>query len=101
MEQARGQALQRTPENGSTVSGTVTGTTHTRAPEKFLKLTCSMCSNPFVLDLEEDWGAPPEEIELEGRDFLGIHEDDVLCPRCTHSVEVAGAERVYWRLAHR
>lgn len=66
----------------------------------FIPLDCSLCRNSFVIDMREEWDCPPEEIEVKGREFLGIRQDSVLCPRCLHSVEVTGAERVYWRLAH-
>lgn len=65
-----------------------------------VRLTCFLCEETFVLDLEEGWGTVPEDIEREGREFLDIRADAVLCSRCLHSVKVAGAERIYWRLAH-
>ncbi|MDF1553932.1 MAG: hypothetical protein P1P84_12760 [Deferrisomatales bacterium] len=66
----------------------------------FARLHCSMCHKRFVLDLDGEWDAPPPDIEVEGRAFLGIDADAALCHRCLHSVQVAGAERMYWRLAH-
>lgn len=65
----------------------------------FLRLNCSVCSGRFVLDVEE-WRAPPEESELAGREFLGISPDATLCPFCLRSVQLAGAEHIYWRVAH-
>ena len=66
----------------------------------WLKLECVLCAESFLLDGSEHWGAPPEEMEVLGRKFLGVHGDADLCPRCVHEVERTGAERIYWRIAH-
>jgi len=65
----------------------------------FLKLDCFLCSTSFVLDVEDHCGKEPAEMELVGRQFLGVPPDDVLCPRCLDEVETAGAERMYWARA--
>lgn len=64
------------------------------------KLGCTLCKESFVLDMDEHWETPPEEMEILGREFLGVRKDDALCPRCLHDVELTGAQRIYWRLAH-
>lgn len=63
----------------------------------FIKLGCSQCSTRFVLDGEE-WDRLPREMEVTGRDFLGISKDAVLCPTCLHEVERAGAQQIYWQV---
>lgn len=65
----------------------------------FVKLGCSQCRSVFVLDMEEHWNRVPAEMEIVGRRFLGVSPDAVLCSRCLHEVETAGAERIYWSQA--
>ena len=64
-----------------------------------LKIDCFLCSASFVLDVEGHCGKEPPEMEVVGRQFLGVPPDDVLCPRCLDEVETAGAERMYWARA--
>lgn len=70
------------------------------APE-FLRAECSLCDAPFVLDVEEHCGREPAEMEVIGRQFLSVSRDALLCQRCLHEVETAGAERMYWARAGR
>ena len=65
------------------------------------RLGCTLCEESFIIDMEEHWGTRPEEMEILGREFLGVRNDDVLCAHCLHLVELTGAQRIYWRLAHR
>ncbi len=65
----------------------------------FVKLDCSVCRGKLILDVEEHWNRELEDAETVGRRFLGLSQDAVLCPRCLHEVETAGAERIYWSLA--
>lgn len=65
----------------------------------FVKLDCSQCGDRFLLDVEEHLSRSPAEMEAVGRKFLGVPADAVLCPRCLHDVETAGAERIYWARA--
>lgn len=77
-----------------------TATTPSVEPS-FIKLDCFQCSARFVMDVEEQWAREPLEMEVVGRQFLGVPPDEVLCPRCLHEVETAGAERMYWARAGR
>jgi len=80
-------------------SGTaIQGEKHTAEPA-FVKLSCTQCRAVFLLDVEEHWTRLPAEMETLGRKFLGISPDAVLCSRCLHEVETAGAERIYWSVA--
>ncbi len=78
------------------------GDRSTRAAEAatVMRLDCSLCCNGFVLEMAE-WNRPPEEMEVLGREYYGFREDEVLCPLCLDKVRLTGAERIYWRLAHR
>jgi hypothetical protein len=66
----------------------------------FVRMDCSFCGTGFVLEVASQWDRLPEEMEVEGRRFLGIREDSLLCPECVGDAEVAGAERMYWALSH-
>jgi hypothetical protein len=63
--------------------------------------TCAECARPFLL-LEDEGERDPEleHMERAGREFIGIADGALLCPRCLDEVERAGAERTYWRLVH-
>jgi hypothetical protein len=64
--------------------------------QPFVKLNCSLCRCLYLLDVEEHWHREPPEMETIGRKFLGVSADAMLCSRCLHEVETAGAERIYW-----
>jgi hypothetical protein len=68
-------------------------------PSRYVKVECSRCSGPFPFDEEEHRSTPCEEMESMGRQFLGLRVDAILCPSCLQEVKLAGAERMYWRLA--
>ncbi len=94
-----GTQTPRTKSSGGISPATTSGaTTVSDSAGFFLHLNCSVCSGRFVLDVEE-WRAPPEESELTGREFLGIPLHATLCPFCLRSVQLAGAEHIYWRVA--
>ncbi len=93
----RQEAAPRKPAKGA-AAGLPRSEARTEEPS-FLKRDCFLCSASFVLDVEGHCGKEPPEMEVVGRQFLGVPPDDVLCPRCLDEVETAGAERMYWARA--
>jgi hypothetical protein len=80
-------------------TGFAEATSQPISPATLCRVDCCLCRRFFTLDVDAHWNTLPEEMEVEGRRFLGIREDSVLCPECVGDVQAAGAERMYWALS--
>lgn len=91
--------VRRPPVLGDSRVGFGAAAVPAREPVALFRVDCSVCRRHFTFDVEAQWNALPEEMEVVGRRFLGIREDFPLCPECVGDVQVAGAERMYWALS--